>query len=121
MSKKVYVYSTLTGDQLYKAGDGTVRINGGANLASRRTLDTPRGVATEITEEQLAALQSDSLSFSNHIQNGFLIVDYVKSDANDVAKNMESKDKSAQLTKKDLMAKSSNPELASVETGDKKK
>lgn len=118
----VYVYSTLTADQRYRTAEGDVLINGGANLATRRTLDTPRGVATQITDEQFAALKRDSTSFAKHIENGFVTAEEGKKrDANEVAENLAGKDKSAQLTKKDLMAKSSDPELASVEVGDSKK
>lgn len=116
---KVYIYSTLTGDQLYSTKAGDVLVNGGANLATRRTLDTPRGVVTEITEAQYEALKSDSLSFAKHIENGFVTADTKKAEANEVAKGLEPKDKSAQKTEKDLKARSSDPELANVTTGKK--
>jgi len=115
----VYIYSTLTSAQRYKTKNGVVEINGGANLATRRTLDTPRGVVTEITEEQYKALLEDSLSFSNHIKNGFVTSDEKKADANDVAKNLNPKDKSAQKTAAELKDRSSDKELSEVSTGKK--
>lgn len=116
---KVYIYSTLTSAQRYKTKLGVVEINGGANLATRRTLDTPRGVVTEITEEQYAALKSDSLSFGNHIENGFVTADTKKADANKVAGNLAGKDKSAQRTTSELKDRSSDKELSEVSTGKK--
>lgn len=115
----VYIYSTLTSPQKYKTKAGSVLINGGANLATRQTLDTPRGVATKISDEQYKALLEDSLSFAKHIENGFVTADEKKADANDVAKNLTGKDKSAQKDKGDLVNRSSDKDLAEVSTGKK--
>lgn len=117
---KVYIYSTLTAAQSYGTSLGPIMINGGANLATRRTLDTPRGVVTTITDEQFQALKSESLAFASHIENGFITADTKKSDANDVADDLAGKDGSAQKSEADLMDRASDKDLASVSTGKKK-
>jgi hypothetical protein len=117
---KIYIYSTLTADQAYKTADGPVLIQGGANLATRRTLDTPRGVVTTVTEAQYEALKRDSLSFAKHIENGWITADTKKVDPNEVADGLAGKDKSAQKTEADLMKRASDPDLATVSTGKKK-
>lgn len=116
----VYIYSTLTADQSYKTALGPIMIKGGANLATRRSLDTPRGVATAITDSQYEALKNDSLSFANHIANGFVTADVKKVDANEMADNLAGKDKSAQKTESDLLERASDKDLASVTSGKKK-
>lgn len=112
-----YIYSTLTADQSYKTSIGRVFINGGANLMTRRTLDTPRGVVTEITDEQFEALKKDSLSFGNHLRDGFVTADKRKTNANKVAEGLEAKDKSAQKTEAELMNRSKEKDLAKVTSG----
>jgi len=112
-SKFVFVFSTLSAPQLYQnwkegaadlpvpAGD-PVRIEGGANVASRN-LVTPRGVVTKVTEEQYAYLL-ENRHFCEHVENGFIEVKEANEDADRVAANLEGKDKSAPLTPGDYPA-----------------
>jgi hypothetical protein len=107
----VYIYSTLSTDTAYatfSGGNGTelvktssVLIEGKANIANRKTLVTPKGVLTTITDAEYASIKDDYV-FNLHIKNGFIQVETKKTDAENVAKNMTPKDKSSQKTKEDF-------------------
>jgi hypothetical protein len=112
MTGKIFVYSTLTADNLYgpyKPGgadlpirEGMVLIKGGANVAGpSKHLVTPLGVVTEITHEQLALLRAD-VTFLAHERNGFITVSENKTDADHVAADMEGRDESAPMTPEDV-------------------
>lgn len=118
--KKVRIYSTLSCPQLYqnwKEGgadlpvpDGeAVRIEGGANVASKN-LVTPKGVVTTITEEQLGYLMANR-HFLQHVENGFIAVDDgAQKDADQVAaEQLKEKDSSAPLTEKDFAKDGKKP------------
>ena len=102
---KIFVYSTLTCDQRYTnyaqgGGDvpvvvGSVFIKGGTGVADAR-LTTPRGVVTEITEEELAILETNE-GFKQHRKNGFVEVSTSKVDPEKAAADMEGRDASAPL------------------------
>lgn len=85
-----------------------IMIRGKANVKNQKTFITPKGVATTVTKEALEALKKDA-GFMNMVENGFMVIDE-KADkkpdqktADKMAKNnMEPKDKSAQMTKKDF-------------------
>lgn len=94
----MYVYSTLTASQVY---DG-VFIAGGANCANKHML-TPRGVATEINDDQAAILRANAL-FKLHESNGYVSIDGRKMDADKKAKDMNHSDKSAPLTEQTVKA-----------------
>lgn len=117
----VYIYSTLSNDHVYAnyiapvskreqkltrekiANKNGVFIKGGANV--RRIADssivTPRGVATKVTETEYGYL-CKCAGFISHWQAGYISIDGKKHEAKDVAKDMKSKDKSAQKTKEDF-------------------
>lgn len=100
------VFSTLTGSVTYtKWGVSPgglsvalkeVTIKGGANLADRRTIITPRGVGTQVSGADLDFLNTDAI-FCMHKKNGFITIDSVKDirDADLAASNMEGRDDSA--------------------------
>lgn len=106
-----YIYSTLTCDNLYGpysdgGGDLPVRteeshvlVKGGAGVANDR-LDTPLGVATQVTDAQLTLLQADPV-FALHLKNGFVTIDDKKVDPEVKATDMASRDKSAPLVPQD--------------------
>ena len=108
MASKYFIYSTLTADQKYtawttpeKGGIPAVRrqvlIRGGTNVANK-FLVTPRGVCTEVSEEDYGLLQQDH-TFLLHKKNGFITVREEKVDPEvAVAADMEQKDASAPLT-----------------------
>lgn len=109
---RYYVFSTLTCDHNYtnwnpppetKSLIRTIRsqvlIKGGANLAN---VDNPRlapkGVMTEVTEQQMAELDHNSV-FQKHKKRGFIVVTMSKADPEQVARqDMAPKDNSAPLT-----------------------
>ena len=106
-----YVYSTLTADQNYCLYDPKIDfrkipkasrevfVAGGSNVINQK-MDTPRGVATLVTDEQLKVLEQIK-GFQRHKERGFISVDSKNTDAEKVAKNMTPRDKSAQLEGKD--------------------
>lgn len=108
-----FVFSTLTGSQLYtkwtKNPDGanlegpSVLIKGGHGLMDNRTLITPLGVVTEVSNEELEILNSIP-DFQDHVKAGFLIVQDKNSDPEKVAADMQHRDESAQLTESDFKA-----------------
>lgn len=112
MASKNYVYSTLACDQLYtvwtpidpvtKTGPnhaGEVFIRGGAGVANSKTLITPSGVATEVTDEQLALLERCE-DFRRHKENGYIRVEARSKDLDKVVADMADSDKSRPYTPK---------------------
>ena len=104
-----YVYSTLTSGQVYASYipaslDGNqiptietkIEIKGGANLIDPKTMVTPRGVATSVTDEELEILLKNP-EFQAHKERGFIQIESKKLAANKVAAGMEGRDNSAQL------------------------
>ncbi len=88
----------------------SVRINGGAGLAQKRTLLTPLGVSTEVSVEELAFLQDTSTEagqhFKAHVDAGFItIVNRGKPNAEKVAANMEQRDGAAPMVPNDYVDK----------------
>ena len=86
----------------------TIFIKGRANVKNEKTFVTPRGVATTVTDEALVELKKNDI-FMRMVKNGFMTIDEKSNkkpsatDANKFAtKNMEAKDKSAQMTEKDF-------------------
>src|SRR6059058_692352 len=78
------VFSTLTCDNVYSDYKDTnghpvptrsVLVKGGAGVANDRVI-TPRGVATMVTEEDVALLQRNSV-FKLHMDNGFVTIEAV--------------------------------------------
>jgi hypothetical protein len=112
-----FIYSTISCDNVYpvyheksdESGPNKIKtsvlIKGGANVAQRRFVNedgtnTPAGVRTEVTDEQLEILfQSDE--FQKHVDRGFLTIVQSKEKIADVVEDMESKDASAQFTAAD--------------------
>lgn len=105
-----YILSSLTNDQLYtqwiKNGNvlsvgKQILIYGGANVSNRKTLITPNGVSTEVSDEDLAILKTIPC-FIDHLEKGYLkIMNVSKYKAQDEAEKMDNKDKSAQVTPED--------------------
>lgn len=86
-----------------KAGfdiQGSVLINGGAGVINKKTMETPKGVVTEVTKEELEFLKTQSL-FNEKVESGsYEIVDGEKEAKKKATKGK--KDKGAQLTAKDF-------------------
>lgn len=106
----LYVYSTLSADVAYtnhEVGGGDmpvalppVLIKGGAGIANDRLI-TPRGVVTEVTEEQVEYLRQN-MTFRMHEKNGFITVEQRNIDPDKVAADMTGRDKSAPVVPEDL-------------------
>jgi len=108
-----FVYSTLTNDQTYtlwRAGNGDkkpnialkkVMIKGGHGRMDSKNLVTPLGVVTEVTDEQLEALNKID-AFKKHIEAGYITVEKKKAEPEKVASTMKGKDKSSQKTPSDF-------------------
>ena len=117
MSKN-YIYSTLSNTQnvvVYHSYPGAkggtenkqgsskpsvrqkvIHIHGGANVADH-VMHTPRGAVTVVSDAELAELQKVAC-FKRWVDRGFITVEKSKGDADEVAKDMTAKDKSAQTT-----------------------
>lgn len=102
-----YAFSTLSTNQLYtkylksennelSRVERTVLIKGGANVADKNFV-TPRGVVTEITEEEYAYLKTNDL-FNLHVKNGYVTIEERSASVDKVADNMKAADESAPLT-----------------------
>lgn len=112
MSKKLFVFSTLASDVAYTnhAQGGAdlpidlppVLIKGGAGVANDRIV-TPRGVATEVTEEQVEYLRANQV-FQLHEKNGFVMVSESYADPDTVAADMTGRDISAPIVPQDNIA-----------------
>lgn len=81
-----------------------VNIKGGANVAIGKPgmgLFTPRGVPTEVSDDELSFLLSDP-KFVEMAKDGFLTVSNRKDDLDKAVRDMRAKDKSAPLTAADF-------------------
>lgn len=108
----MYVYSTLANDNVYtgytEGGADLPRktyeilVKGGTGVAGKWTnLMTPRGVVTEITDEEAEALKSNVI-FNRHKDNGFVTLDSKYTEPEKVAADMEGRDASAPLVDEDF-------------------
>lgn len=125
MSKDVYIFSTLTADQIYpvyqKTEDlpavaGEVFIKGGANMPGDGK-NVPPGAVTKVTAEQLEMLEK-SPGFIQHRDNGYIIVSKSKVDPEVVAADMTSRDASAPLTQEDVASLAPSAATAVAHTND---
>lgn len=101
-----YVFSTMTNDVKYavytegaadlKIVADTILIKGGTGVMNDRLI-TPLGVATEVTAEQLAALEANPV-FKAQREAGYLVVQDKKASAEKVASDMNVGDGAAPLT-----------------------
>jgi hypothetical protein len=107
----VYIYSTLSCPQRYVkwaeavAGnvpreERAVLIQGGANVADTNLI-TPRGVVTEIKDEEYELLKQNEL-FATHVKNGYITVEDRKADVDKVVSGMEARSPDAPLTPGDF-------------------
>lgn len=120
--KKIYIFSTLAADTSYtgyhpgREGDAprvakSVLIKGGAGVANRRTLETPRGVVTEVTEAEAEFLASNTV-FVKHVKNGFIQVSHKNASGDEAAADMKGRDPSAPVVEQDFTEADANPEGA---------
>ena len=104
-----YVYSTISADNEYTTEAGPVVIYGRLGARIKKKVDTPRGVATMVSDEQLEGLRKHPL-FLEDEKNGFLSVQRKELTESKVErlveKDMRPGDKSSQETKETLKKKS---------------
>ena len=87
----MYIYSTLSQNIDF----GFVVVNGGAGVTNRVSLDTPKGVATSVTNEQFKLLKENE-SFKGFMKNGYMSHSAFKNNAESVAKDLAEETKSNQ-------------------------
>lgn len=91
-----------------------ILINGGAGVINKKTMETPNGVITEISKEELDFLKTQSL-FNEKVKNGcYEIVDSEKK-AKDNSKKKTIRDKGSQLTAKDFVDAGQTPPMVGSE------
>jgi hypothetical protein len=107
-----FIYSTLSGNQRYvkfaldPKGQrlprevASVLVRGGANVADRNFI-TPKGIVTQVTEDEYALLKENSL-FQLHVKNGFITVDDAKVDIDKMVAELNGRDQSAPLIEADF-------------------
>lgn len=105
----VYIYSTLTCDNAYAEYEPlshdrapvsvvrrTILIKGGHGIANKY-VQTPRGVMTEVTDEEFQTLQKNE-HFNQHVNNGFITHELKAGvDAEKVADRLVDRDASAPM------------------------
>ena len=79
-----------------------VLINGGADVINKTTLETPKGVMTEITDEELEFLEKQWLFQEKVKQGSYEIVKSQKEAEKATKKRGKVKDKGSQLTAEDF-------------------
>lgn len=115
----MYIYSTISADVDYQTSAGTIRISGKANVANTKII-TPSGIATKVTAEDFAALKGNHV-FALHMENGFITVSEGKGDAEKVAADMTTRDKSAPDTENDMLLDSETTDVQGTTITKKKK
>ena len=107
-----YVYSTITNSTFYTQYRKTnanalgviekkVLIKGGHGVAVPKTIMTPWGVPTEVSDADLEFLLQNE-AFQRHMKAGFITVDKKEVKAEKKAVDMNLKDGSQPLTPKDF-------------------
>lgn len=109
MAKLIYVYCTLASSVIYQLTEtgengipravGEVHVKGGAGVMGEH-LQTPKGVPTLVTAEQVEMLKKNEV-FQLHEKNGYVTI----SDEKDVEKaiaDMQQRDVSAPLVDEDF-------------------
>lgn len=92
---------------------GSVFINGGAGVINKKTMETPKGVITEVSEEDLKFLKTQTL-FNEKVANGSLEIVESEKKAKESSKKGK-KDKGAQLTAKDFEEAGQTPPMVGAE------
>lgn len=105
-----YAYSTLSSSveyTTYEQGGADIKIAGhkvviagGAGMATKH-LQTPRGVATQISEFDLQHLKENEL-FKLHVKNGHIKIEERKADVDEVVADMTGRDPSSPIVPQDF-------------------
>lgn len=90
---------------------GSVVIKGGANVIDKKTMQTPKGIMTEVSKEDLEFLKTQSL-FNEKIEQGsYEIVESEKKAEEKIKKSKKKKDGGAQLVAQDFIDADQQPPL----------
>lgn len=92
---------------------GVVVIKGGAGVINKKTMETPKGVITEINKEDLEFLKTQTL-FNEKVKLGSYEVVETEEKAKKASKKGK-KDKGAQLTAKDFEEAGQTPPMVGAE------
>ena len=93
-----YAFYSQNGNRINIVTD-TIEVLGGADVINKRSLDTPHGVVTELTDEQIEKLKTHPL-FQLHLKNGAVAIFGSEKEAKKAETSLE-EDKSAQITPAD--------------------
>lgn len=93
-----YAFYTMGANKINVITDEIV-VNGGADVINKRSLDTPEGVVTELSDDRLEKLKSHPL-FRQHLANGVVSIFGTEKEANKADKDLK-EDKSGQIKPKD--------------------
>ena len=77
----------------------SITIKGGADVINKRSLETPQGVVTELTDEQIEKLKSHPV-FKTHLENGYVSILGSEKEAKQAPKDLQ-EDKSSQIQPED--------------------
>lgn len=99
--------------------NSAILIKGGADVINKTTLETPKGIITEVSKEELEFLKTQWL-FNEKVKNGSYEIVESKGKAETLSKQRKgTKDKGAQLTAEDFKdAGLTPPMVGSSETPD---
>lgn len=92
---------------------GVVVIKGGAGVINKKTMETPKGVITEINKEDLEFLKTQTL-FNEKVKSGSYEIVETEEKAKKASKKGK-KDKGAQLTAKDFEEAGQTPPMVGAE------
>lgn len=112
-----HVYSTISTDMIYAnyvenantdipVIRAQVCIKGGANVANKNII-TVSGVRTTITDAELKELYMNEV-FHQHLKNGFLKIEKMKTEIKKVVKNMTAEDVSSPITPENYSKRTSS-------------
>lgn len=93
---------------------GVITIHGGTGIADKRTLVTPDGVVTKVSDMELAALKKD-VTFVRMERDGMLKITNSNPSNLEKAVSDMTKDKSAQLTPEDYTKAGKKPPRTKAE------
>lgn len=107
-----YIYSTLSADNRYTgyakavndlpSEERSVLVKGGTGVAGAwNRLETPQGVVTEVTDDELSFLREQPV-FQRHVENGFVHIDDKLYAPEKVAAEQNRNDPGAPLTESDF-------------------
>ena len=108
MASSVDYVTYAKGPNNKQVPQGRVRVQGGADVAAKKSLVTPHGVATQVTAAQLKQLRANPV-FARHEAAGALkVLEKNPADADKVAADL-ARDESAPLTPGDYTSEGKTP------------